>query len=42
MTTASQTFEEAAFTQNPLDTLEEIIGANDWSFERASNEEMLA
>jgi hypothetical protein len=42
MTTASEIFEESAFTQNPLDTLEEIVSANDWSFERASNDEMLA
>ncbi|MGP1397389.1 MAG: YbjN domain-containing protein [Inquilinaceae bacterium] len=33
--------ETTSFTQNPLDTLEEIVAANDWSFERASTDEML-
>jgi hypothetical protein len=41
MTTVS-TFDSPTFTQNPLDTLEEIVSANDWNFERASPEEMLA
>src|SRR3546814_6523013 len=33
--------ESTSFTQNPLDLMEEIVAANDWTFERASNEEML-
>ncbi|MCA8908386.1 MAG: YbjN domain-containing protein [Rhodospirillaceae bacterium] len=33
--------ETTAATQNPLELLEEIVGANDWSFERLSAEEML-
>ena len=33
--------ETDAATQNPLELLEEIVGANDWSFERLSAEEML-
>ena len=33
--------ETGSFTQNPLDTLEEIVTTNDWAFERASSEEML-
>lgn len=27
-------------TSNPLDLLEEIVGANDWAFDRASSEEL--
>ena len=26
--------------QNPLDLLEEIVGANDWAFDRASVDEL--
>ncbi len=33
--------ETRGFTQNPLDILEEMVSANDWVFDRASNEEML-
>ena len=33
--------ESTPYTQNPLDLLEELVSANDWSFERASPEEML-
>ena len=33
--------ETTAFTQNPLDLLEDIVGTNDWTFERLSPEEML-
>lgn len=33
--------ETTQYTQNPLDTLEEIISAHDWAFERASTDEML-
>jgi hypothetical protein len=33
--------ESTSFTQNPLDLMEEIVAANDWAFERTSNEEML-
>ncbi len=33
--------ETASFTQNPLDVLEEIVSANDWTFDRTSTEEML-
>lgn len=30
----------AVVHQNPLDLLEEIVGANDWAFDRASNDEL--
>lgn len=33
--------EQANYTQNPLDTLEEIVSANDWAFDRASTDEMV-
>jgi hypothetical protein len=33
--------ETASFTQNPLETLEEIVAANDWPFDRVSEEEMV-
>lgn len=33
--------EPTAYTANPLDILEEIVSANDWAFDRASNDEML-
>lgn len=33
--------ESTSFTQNPLDLMEEIVAANDWAFDRTSNEEML-
>lgn len=33
-------FESAAPTQNPLDTLEEIVAANDWAFDRPGMDEM--
>lgn len=39
MTLASVEWEGT--TQNPLDLLEEIVGANRWPFNRASQEEML-
>ena len=34
--------EPSRFTQNPLDILEEIVVANDWAFDRASQDEMVA
>lgn len=39
MTLASA--EQEGITHNPLDMLEEIVGANDWPCSRASHEEML-
>ena len=36
-----EAFETHSFTQNPLDIVEEIVNANEWAFDRASNEEML-
>ena len=33
--------EDSHFTQNPLDLVEEIVAANDWSFDRSTAEEML-
>ena len=38
---ASMSIEANTFTQNPLDIVEEMVSANDWAFERASNDEML-
>lgn len=37
-----QTVETNSFTANPLDLLEEIVGFNDWAFQRASAEELFA
>ena len=39
MTVATAEREETA--HNPLDMLEEIVGANEWPFDRASQDEML-
>ena len=38
---AIMSVEATSFTQNPLDIVEEMVSANDWAFERASNDEML-
>lgn len=38
---AIMSVEASSFTQNPLDIVEEMVSANDWAFERASNDEML-
>ncbi|WP_114394285.1 YbjN domain-containing protein [Oleisolibacter albus] len=35
------TVETATSTHNPLDMLEEIVVANEWAFERSSDEEMI-
>lgn len=34
------TLDDAFNTRNPLDLVEEIVGANDWLFERASDDRM--
>ncbi len=38
---AVASIETSSFTQNPLDTLEEIVAANDWAFDRSSHDEMI-